>query len=59
MTPNVDKHIRSLVNADTKFRETFSSYWLGKINAEMAWMRKYVKHLEEEENDKRQLKLKL
>ena len=50
-----DKHIKNLIEANDKFRETFSGYWLGKINGEIEWLRSYVKNQEDREANSRQM----
>lgn len=54
-----DRHIRDLIKASDKFKETFSGYWLNKMNVEIEWLKKYINHIQSEEANGRQLKLKL
>lgn len=59
LTKEANKHIKELLKAHDNFRDSFSGYWLGKINAEIKWLHSYIEEIENEESEQKQFKLKL
>lgn len=57
MIPEYARKIRYYLNAEERFRETESEYWLGEVKRTRDWLNRHVSELEQQETDRLQYKL--